>query len=199
MNPQLLEKPASQPAQETYLILHNISWEHFELIDSALDGTGARLTYLDGTLEIMSPLSDEHEESKTTIGMLLEAYMQEREIRFYGRGGPSLGKKEDGARREPDESYNLETKKAIPDIVIEVVVTGGGIDKLQCYKRLRAPEVWFWQGGQLSLYRLREEGYDEIPQSEFLPDLDLDLLVRCAKMPDQYDAVREFRKTIRQA
>ena len=205
MNPQLLEKPSSEPTPETFLILHNISWEHFEQIDLALDGTGARLTYLDGTLEIMSPLSDEHEESKRTIGLLLEAYLQQKNIRFYGRGGPTLGKREDGARREPDESYNLETKKAIPDLVIEVVFTSGGIEKLQCYKRLKVPEVWFWKKGKLSLYRLRtseeagsEPGYEQITQSEFLPDLDLDLLVQHANMPDQYDAVQAYRRAIQQ-
>ncbi|MBW4573816.1 MAG: Uma2 family endonuclease [Aphanothece sp. CMT-3BRIN-NPC111] len=197
MNAQLLDKPASESVQESYVVLHDVSWEKFEAIDLALEGTGARLTYLDGTLEIMSPLSEEHEESKRTIGMLLEAYLREKGIRFYARGSATLGKREEGARREPDESYNLEIKKTIPDIAIEVVITSGGIDKLQFYKRIRVPEVWFWQNRKLAIYHLRESGeYEAIAQSTLLPNLDLDLLVSCANMPDQYDAVTEFLNQI---
>lgn len=193
MTLQILE----QPTQESGVTLYGVSWEQFEVIESALLGiAGVRLTYLDGTLDIMTP-SPEHEDSKITIGLLLEAYLREKGIRFYGRGGPTLGSRAVGARGEPDESYNLETKKDVPDIAIEVVITSGGVDKLEKYKRWRVPEVWFWQKGQLSVYHLREQEYEELARSEFLPDLDLALLVRCANMSDQYDAVNEFAQAIR--
>lgn len=194
MTLQILE----QPTQESGVTLHGVSWEQFEIIESALLGiAGVRLTYLDGTLDIMAPLSPEHEDFKSTIGLLLEAYLREKNIRFYGRGGPTLGSRAVGARGEPDESYNLETKKDVPDIAIEVVITSGGVDKLEKYKRWRVPEVWFWQKGQLSVYHLREQQYEKLARSEFLPDLDLALLVRYANMSDQYDAVNEFAQAIR--
>ncbi|HEY9873048.1 MAG TPA: Uma2 family endonuclease, partial [Candidatus Obscuribacterales bacterium] len=178
MNAQLLDKPASESVQESYVVLHDVSWEKFEAIDLALEGTGARLTYLDGTLEIMSPPSEAHEDSKSNVSILLDAYLREKGIRFYRRGSPTLGKREEGARREPDESFNLETKKTIPDIAIEVVITSGGIDKLQFYKRIKVPEVWFWQNRKLAIYHLRESGeYEAIASSTLLPNLDLDLLV----------------------
>ncbi len=188
----------AQPTQERGVTLHGVSWERFEIIESALSGiAGVRLTYLDGTLDIMAPLSPEHEDSKSTIGLLLEAYLREKGIRFYVRGGPTLGSRAVGARGEPDESYNLETKKDVPDIAIEVVITSGGVDKLTKYNRWRVPEVWFWENGQLCVYHLREQEYEEIPCSEFLPELDLALLVSCANMSDQYDAVNEFALRIR--
>lgn len=34
---QLLDKPASQPVQESYGVLHDVSWEKFEAIDLAGD------------------------------------------------------------------------------------------------------------------------------------------------------------------
>jgi Uma2 family endonuclease len=145
----------------------------------------------------MAPLSPEHEDSKSTIGLLLEAYLREKGIRFYVRGGPTLGSRSVGARGEPDESYNLETKKDVPDIAIEVVITSGGVDKLTKYKRWRVPEVWFWEKGQLSVYHLREQEYEQIARSEFVPELDLALLVAKANMSDQYDAVNEFVQAIR--
>ena len=197
MNPQILEKPLSDSSQ--CITLYDVSWEKFEAIESALEGfADVRLVYLDGTLDIMTPLSDEHEDGKSTIGRLLELYFIEKDIRSYARGSKTIGNIGLGGRKEPDESYNLEIKKDIPDLVIEVVVTSGGVNVLEIYRRIQVPEVWFWQKGKLSLYCLREQQYAQVEQSELLPELDLALLVKCANMPDQYDAILEFRNAIRQ-
>jgi Uma2 family endonuclease len=184
------------PIQDRSITLHSISWEKFEAIAELLQDYSVRLTYLDGTLDIMTP-SPEHEESKTTIGFLLEAYLRFKGIRFYGRGGYTLGSREVGARGEPDESYNLETKKDVPDIAIEVVITSGGVDKLEKYKRWGVPEVWFYQDKQLFIYHLRSAGYEQVSRSELLPELDLNLFIRCLNMPDQYDATIAFSEALR--
>lgn len=68
----VLEKPTTP--NSTYVLLYDVSWEQLEQLDVTLAGTGARLTYLDGVLEIMSPLSDDHEDAKSTLSLLLEAY-----------------------------------------------------------------------------------------------------------------------------
>ncbi|NET60362.1 MAG: Uma2 family endonuclease [Symploca sp. SIO2E6] len=182
--------------QERCLTFSEISWSQLEAIEAAFDNiAGVSLAYLDGILEIMTT-SPEHEDAKKTIGLLLEAYMREKGIRFYGRGGPSLGSKEQQVRKEPDESYNLETKKAMPDLVIEVIFTSGGIDKLRFYQRMGVPEVWFWEDGLLRLSCLREE-YERIDRSELLQNLDIALLSRYIMYADQYDAVTEFIQAIR--
>lgn len=182
---------------DSCLTLKEVSWSQFESLEAAFESVGGiRFAYLDGILEIMT-VSPEHEETKSTLSVLLEAYLREKSIRFYIKGGPTLGSKELGAIKEPDESYNLQTKKAIPDLVIEVVFTSGGIDKLQLYKRLGIPEVWFWEDGVLSIYCLREE-YEQVDRSELLPELDIALLVRYITYFDQYDAVIEFIKDLRE-
>ncbi|MEM9220092.1 MAG: Uma2 family endonuclease [Cyanobacteria bacterium P01_F01_bin.150] len=88
------------------------------------------------------------------------------------------------AGSEPDESYCIGSNKEIPDLVIEVIVTSGGINRLALYQRLGVSEVWFWQDNSLSLYSLRPDaleqyaetfGYEKISVSELLPDLDIDL------------------------
>ncbi|OCQ95556.1 hypothetical protein BCD67_10020 [Oscillatoriales cyanobacterium USR001] len=197
MNPQILEKPVSNSTQ--CITLYDVSWEKFEAIESVLEScAGVRFVYLDRTLDIMTPLSDEHEDSKTTIRKLLEVYLEEKSIRFYARGSKTIGNLGLGGRKEPDESYNLQSKKDIPDLAIEVIVTSGGVNVLEIYKRIKVPEVWFWQKGKLSIYCLREQQYEQVEQSELLPNLDLELLVRCANMPDQYDGAIEFRNAIRQ-
>ena len=187
---------ASTPTQDHCITLYEVTWDSLEFIESVLEEYAVSLTYLDGTLDLMTP-SPEHEESKSTIGLLLETYLRESKIRFYVCGSLTLGSRNVKARGEPDESYNLETEKEVPDIAIEVAFTIGGVDKLEKYRRWRVPEVWFWNRKQLFVYHLREQGYEQITRSEFLPKLDLNLFVRCLNMPDQYDAVIAFQEALR--
>ena len=68
MNSQLLSSAISQPLSEQRVVLEGVSWQQYELLLATLgdDFPGLRLSYLEGTLEIMttSPL---HEELKKTI------------------------------------------------------------------------------------------------------------------------------------
>ncbi|PZV17538.1 MAG: hypothetical protein DCF21_09345 [Leptolyngbya sp.] len=179
-------------------IFPKVSWQQFEAIDKAFDAvSGVKFRYLDNTLEIM-PISDDHEDFKTILRMLLEAYMRAKRIRFYGRGGPSLGDEALGVRSEPDEAYNLGVRNPYPDLVLEVVITSGGIDKLEGYRRMGVAEVWFWEDGVLALYGLQQDGagYVRMAQSQLLPELPLDLFCRYAMYHDQFDAVDEFLTAI---
>lgn len=179
-----------------YLTLHGLSWLQLETIEAAFTEVGGvKFFYLDGTLNIITT-SPEHEELKKTIGLLIEAYMREKNIRFYAKGSPTLGSEEQRARKEPDESYNLQTEKFNPDLVIEVIFTSGGIDKLEFYKRIEVAEVWFWEDGKLDIYYLRE-GYEKVNNSVLLPDLDLNVLTKYINYHDQYDAVTEFINELR--
>ena len=197
MNSLVLDK--TFPLKTSYVLLYDVSWEQLEQLDINLVGTGARLTYLDEILEIMSPLSDEHEDSKKTLAMLVEVYMRIKNIRFYSRGSATIGKRENKTRREPDESYNLGTKKSIPDLILEITVTSGGINKLEIYKRLGIPEVWFWEDGLLSVYCLQAGEYQEVDKSILLPELDLESLAKYSRMADQFDAVNEYSQIIKES
>lgn len=196
MNPSLLEQSGSKSLAEQRLVLYGLSWQQYETLRQTLEEVpGTRLTYLDGTLEIMTP-SPEHEDSKTTIGDLLSLYLTQKRIRFYHRGSPTLKNQDTARGKEPDDSFNLETKKDVPDIAIEVIVSSGSLDILSVYQGLGVPEVWLWKNNQLSIYHLRSQGYEQISKSELLPELDLALLVKYLNYPDQYDAIIEFRNAI---
>jgi len=196
MNPNLLEKPASQAVEEQRLTLSGVTWEQYEILRGTLDDfAGLRMTYLEGTLELFMP-SREHERIKKTIARLIELYSTQKNIRLYGYGSTTYRKQAKERGLEPDECYCVGEIKEFPDFAIEVIVTSGSIDKLEVYRGLGIPEVWFWESNRLLLYHLREEKYESINRSEFLPELDIDLLVRCANIPDQYDAVVEFRQAI---
>jgi Uma2 family endonuclease len=177
-------------------LLSDVTWETLQKLDEDMAGTGASLTYLDGLLEIMAPLSDDHETPKKTCAQLIEAYMRVKKIRFYASGSATLGMKAVGARKEPDESYSLGERKSIPDLAIEITATSGGIDVLAIYQRIGVPEVWFWEDGVIEVYVLRPTGYELVHQSELLPDLDLRSLEFHSRMADQYDAVEAFIQTL---
>jgi Uma2 family endonuclease len=188
MTARVLPNPQKKDAQ----VFPQVSWQQYEAIDRAFESVpGVKFRYLDGALEIMT-ITPEHEDFKSTIRMLLEAYLRTKRIRFYSRGGPSLGSQELGARSEPDESYNLETRKPYPDLVIEVVITSGGVNKLEGYRRMGVSEVWFWEDGVLSLYVLGTDGYAKCEQSQLLPDFPVNLFCRFITYHDQFDAVDEF-------
>jgi Uma2 family endonuclease len=185
-------------------LLSDVTWETLAKLDEDMAGTGARLTYLDGLLEIIAPLSDEHETPKKTCAQLIEAYMRVKKIRFYASGSATLGMKAVGARKEPDESYSLGEHKSIPDLAIEITTTSGGIDVLEIYQRIGVQEVWFWEDGVIEVYVLLSPsaqaelstGYELVRQSELLPNLDLRSLEFHSRMADQYDAVEAFIQTI---
>jgi Uma2 family endonuclease len=198
MTPLTLRSLPKTPAQ----IFPHITWSQFEAIDHAFASVpGVKLCYLDGQLEIM-PISEEHEEIKATLSLLLEAYFRYLGIRFYKRGGPSLGSRELKSRNEPDESYNLDSRKPFPDLVIEVVMSSGGLNKLEGYSRMGIREVWFWEDGKISIYYLEigsdtETTYRQVDSSVLIPDLSLDKLCQFILFHDQYDAVEAFVQEIR--
>ena len=178
------------------LLLTGVTWAQLESLEAAFQGiAGVRLSYLAGNLEIMA-LSQEHEDLKSTLGLLLETYLRHHKIRFYKRGSATLGTQTQGTRKEPDESYNFDTKKSVPDLVIEVIISSGSINILEIYQRISVPEVWLWQGGALSIYCLTETGYQQQSRSQCLPDLDSDRLAHYANYADQYDAMTEFSQSL---
>lgn len=165
------------------------------------DSPGVRLFYYNGTIEILMP-GREHEVFKAVIGMLLELFFLEREIEFEPTG--SMTQEVEGeVSVQADESYCIGTSKPTPDLSIEVVFTSGGPKKLERYKALSVPEVWFWTDGVLALYRLRGNAYERISKSEVpeLAELDFNLLTQCVLMAEtsRLEAAREFRNRIQRA
>ena len=85
----------------------------------------------------------------------------------------------------------------MPDIAIEVVLTSGGVDKLEIYRGLEVPEVWFFRSGAFELYLLGETGYAPIERSTLLPDLDLVHLAGFVDRDDHTEAVFAYLDSLR--
>lgn len=182
------------------ILVSTLTWQEFKLIEPVLDRPGIRLSFLDGILEIWQMPGEKHETIKERMGTLLDLYFLKLGIDYTPTGSMTLESETTRVRREADKSYKLGADRLRPDLAIEVVIESGGIDKLEAYKRLNIAEVWFWQDDNLSLYGLRSNGntvfYEELRQSELLPELNISLLVRCMNASNHTAAVREFRQAI---
>jgi Uma2 family endonuclease len=194
-----LSQIASPDLAEPRIPLPGISWEQYEtMIAMVGDRPRLRLSYLDGTLEIMT-ISPEHEMVKKMMARLLEIYAMEADIALYSYGAATFRRQAATKGLEADESYCLNDRKDIPDLAIEVVLTSGTIDKMQIYAGLGVQEVWVWQAGTIAVQRLRSDGsgYDEFASSELLPQLDLVMLAEHIRPQDEPQALRAFRNLIR--
>jgi Uma2 family endonuclease len=178
------------------ILVDELSWQDFKAIERLIDRPGIRLSFLNGILEIRKMPGRQHETVKKRIAALLEIYLELKEFDFTPTGSMTLESEAASVKREADESYELGSDRPYPDLTIEVAVTSGGIDKLEAYKRLAIPEVWIWQDGKLSLFAIRAEGYEQITQSELLPDLDMELFNQCLNYTKHTDALKEFRRKL---
>jgi len=192
-----------QHNDEQRLIMNGVTWEQYStLVNIYTDKyPSLHMTYSNGVLEIMTT-SNEHERLKTIIGRLLEMYFVEKRINLNGYGQTTIRQELVQKGLEPDECYCFGELKEVPDIAIEIFLTSGGIDKLEVYLGLQIPEVWFWYAKQQQwkLYRLRDESneprYEIITRSEFLPELDLELLSQFISATNQTEAVITYRECI---
>lgn len=195
MTTQLL----SHPIPDQRIVLPDRTWEQFKLIQRGFeDAKGVKLSYVDGTIEIVMP-GREHEFFSRFIGILISIYCVDKSIEFEPTG--SMTQEQEGiASAEADESYCFGTSKPTPDLSIEITFTSGNTSKLAKYRALGVPEVWFWEDGVFTLHRLRATGYESIVRSEIpeLAELDINLLARCMLMAQtsRLDAIAAFRQGI---
>ncbi len=198
-------QPKIQPQQiklseSSVMLFSGLTWREFRVVEQLLDRSGYRFSFLDGVLEIVKMPKELHETTKKRIAGLLELYFLLVGFDFSPTGSMTLESEPDQVKREPDESYRLKSGSTRPDLLLEVVVTSGGLNKLELYKRLKISEVWFWEDGVLDLYHLRQDGedlkYEKIVQSEEVPGIDLELLKRCILMNSHVEALKVWQKAI---
>ncbi|NMG60184.1 Uma2 family endonuclease [Geitlerinema sp. P-1104] len=189
------ERQSNLPQQ---LLLEGVSWQKYEQFLQLLgdDFPNLRLKYLEGQLQLVSPSRD-HELIKRNLGRLLEVYLEEMRIPFWGLGSTTFRREAKARGIEPDECYCFYEEKPYPDLAIEVVITSGGLNSLAIDEGLGVPEVWFWQGGQLVIYGLAESGYCQRDNSPQLPDLPISQLMQQAASSNPLEAVLAFRQVLR--
>ncbi len=195
------------------LILKSISWQTFgQILEELGEDRNTRLAYNEGVLEIMSPLG-EHESNNRFVESLIWDLGSELNYNMKKMG--SLTLKKDGFKRgvEPDSCYYINNEPLVrnkqnidlnndppPDLVLEIDMSSGSLNKLPIYAELLVPEVWRYDGNTLNVYVLSEGKYNQVEQSLIFPQIDIKKIhgfVRQSLNIGEMETLRQFRQWIR--
>jgi Uma2 family endonuclease len=170
-----------------------VTWQQFKTLQSAFNEiSGLRLMYCEGVLEIMG-IGIQHETIVTLLCGLLMTYFLGERIDFVSTGAYSQIV-ETKTEFQSDLSFSFSGNKEITDLCVEVVITSGGVEKLNKYLLRSIPEVWFWEDGKIAVYLLQNGAYLPVDRSSFLPNLDLSHLEECLLMDSHLEAMLFFKQ-----
>jgi Uma2 family endonuclease len=194
------------------LVLTGVSWAYYEHTLKEIGNRPIRISFLDGTIEIMSPLP-EHENVKRAIGRLIEHLTFERGLPCKSFGSTTFRREDRGAGVEPDKSYyfhNIEIVAGmkrfdpaihpVPDLAVEVDIFSSSVPREQIYVRLGISEIWRYDGEHLRVRLLAEGGYVDSASSRlfpFLPMADLPPFITRMVEEDENQVLRGFAKWLK--
>ena len=170
-----------------------LDWRKFKALQQVFaDRPGVRINYFRGDVEILA-VSPQHAIIAGNIGFLIELWMLERGISFVATEDMTV-EREEVASAQGDKSYCFPERREVPNLSIEVVISGEGETKLERYKALGVTEVWFWQNDAISIHILTDGSYEQADSSQYLPDIDTDLLAECVVTEDRAQALSLFKE-----
>ena len=203
----------ARPISENRVLLYGVSWETFEsLLADVGDRRSTLFHYINGTLEIMSPLSL-HEGSNRFIEALLGVFVDELEIDMRRLGSLLMKIPELKVGGEPDSCYYIKNEVVIrekenviagqdppPDLVLEVDITSPSDRRLPIYALLGVPEVWRYDGYSLEFLGLENGEYVPIENSLSFPTLPAAIIVEYVQkrlLLGESKTLKEFRGWVR--
>jgi Uma2 family endonuclease len=164
------------------VVLRDVSWDTYQrLVHDLADHSAPRLTFDEGTLEIVTPLL-EHEGSSRFIDILLLAVEEATGIPIYNAGSTTFAREDLQKGFESDSCYYIHHGAAMrgktrvdaqrdppPDLVVEIDMTHSTLAKLTLYAQFAVPEVWRYDDGRMEILSLEGDGYHQVPQSRVVP------------------------------
>lgn len=177
-------------AAPTSTVLRDVSWASYRQL-RADAGTGTRMTFDHGTLEIMPPISWDRGNSTGLIARLVETFMRSRSIGFTRADVVTLALEDVLRGCEGDQMYYVQatppppgageldlTIHNAPDLVIEVDLSSRSVDKEPLYAAFGVVELLRLDGDQLRLRRVNGagDGFEGAEASGLLPGLDVGLM-----------------------
>ncbi len=209
------------PTQQ-YVILSDISWDTYQaMIRDMESDPGKRLTYEEGTLEIMSP-SPIHERYRRLLGRIVEVTTEEMNVEIASFGSTTWSREDlrkglesddPPGRAEHDECYYVQNELAVrgkatidlkadppPDLAIEVDITSSSGNRMNLYAALAVPEVWRFDGELLQIYRLQHGSYEAQERSGVLPVLraeDVQRFLQTSLETGETRWVKRFRQWVK--
>ncbi len=221
MTEAVIERPAAIDEVEEMksqlgdqrVLLHNISWETYERLLADMENQSyIRMTYDQGELEIMAP-SFNHEFFNRSISDLGRVIALEMDVAVLNAGSTTYRRKKLKRGAEPDTCFYVKNEALMhgktkvdlsrdppPDIVFEVDVFSGSLDKFSIYAKFGVPELWHYDVRQVQIFKLEGKNYIECEHSLSFPWLTgamlSDFLDQCRSV-GQDAAIRSFRDWLR--
>ncbi|MEJ7590173.1 MAG: Uma2 family endonuclease [Planctomycetaceae bacterium] len=172
---------------EHRVLLDGVSWQTYSALVGESEHAGGRMTYDQGSLEIMSPLMP-HESGKRLLGRMIEMFTLLRGIDIRSSASTTFRRTDLKRGFEADESYyiqfaaHIRNKREIdlsidppPDLVVEVEMARSSIDKLRLFASMGVPEFWRYDGNTLWIGSLQKDRYVETRFSYVLPEFPVEL------------------------
>lgn len=192
------------------LVLSDVSWAEYEgLLESVGEATGLRISYSEGTMQVMT-LSTTHEGYQFLIHALVLLTSLRLKIKVLSFASATMRKPAKLKGVEPDLSYYVETADEIgsrsdldfsvdppPDIIVEVDLQHQSLSKFPIYAALGVPEIWRYDGHSMCIYALRDGVYVEVSSSRSLTALTTMTLTEfLARLDheDQYEILLAFEE-----
>lgn len=172
-------------------IYYGVSWDtYLQLLEELGDERSVRLTFNCGALEIMSS-SRLHEQITRLIDMVVTLLTFELGVNVDNCGAMTLRIASAQRGGEPDSCFYVANEAAVrgvdeidlqihppPDIVLEVDITHPSLDKFGLYLAAGIPEVWRYDGEQMSFHTLTSGRDEDAQHSLSFPHLTAAMLER---------------------
>jgi Uma2 family endonuclease len=200
---------------EQHFVLYGVPWHTYgRLLRAFADHPGVRLTYDQGTLELMT-LSHEHESQSYLLARLVDALTEELGLPVKGGRSTTFRRRRQRRGLEPDNCWWIASEPLVrgktqidlrrdppPDLALEIDVTHSSLNRMAIYATLRVPEVWRLEDQTLVCYLLGSDGrYRASSVSQAFPGLVVADLARFLSLRGQMDEnaiVRQLRAWVRQ-
>lgn len=198
---------------QQHIVLDHVSWEFYERLLEEIGNRPMRVTFDEGSIEIMPPLA-EHEFPSRAIGALIQILAVELNIPMSCYGSTTFRREEKQKGLEPDDCFYLANESRVrgmkdfdptihppPDLVIEVDITRRSIPRPPIYAALGVPEIWRYDAKGISVLRLRDDGqYERVESSvafPFLPMHGFEKFVKRMESEEQTSVLRAFRDGVK--
>jgi len=193
---------------DSTLILRGISWDDYEELLAAVgEAPGLRISYDQGTMQIMTP-SSEHESYVRLIERLVDRVSSKLRIKVLSFGSATMKHSRWRKGSEPDACFYVQSASRIgnrvlldftndppPDIVVEIDINHDSLSKFPIYAALGVSEIWRYDGQALAIYLLEHNQYITSEASLALPMLTSAVLTEFlsrSRCEDQYETLLEF-------
>ncbi len=172
-------------------VIRHVPYKVYVRLARASVNRHERMTYHNGTLEIVTLRLRKHERPSARLRILISVVAEALGLEYEGTDSATFSKSGDGpyqgVGKEPDKSFyianltrlpqdrdpDLDAGDPPPDLWIEVDNRVSSADRLPVYAALGVPEVWRFRAEtrRLQILELVEANYQPVDRSLSLPIL----------------------------